>query len=67
MDEGDTLLVGRPWRVTRAKLDEEPNHESSEENQTRRATQLRDELSETVELELKWCVLSVAAQSYKGI
>jgi uncharacterized protein YidB (DUF937 family) len=55
------LLLRRPIGVP-AELDEEADHEADEEDETGGGTELGDEFSKAVELELKRCDLGVALQ-----
>jgi len=48
------------------ELDEEADHESNEEEQSRQSTSFGDQLSEIVELQLEWCFLGISPHRYVG-
>ena len=58
LNEGDALLVRRPI-IALSELDEEPDHERGEEDESSGAAQLGNELCEIVKLRLEGCVLRV--------
>ena len=58
LHEGNALLIRRPI-VALSELDEEPDHERGEEDESSGAAQLGDELCKIVKLRLEGCVLRV--------
>lgn len=62
LDKRNTLLIGRTGRFTRSELNEEAYHESGEKKETGQTSQLGDQFSQSVQLELERSILCVTSE-----
>lgn len=60
----DALLTCSALGLSLAKLHEEPDHKSDEQNEARRASELSDEFGEVIQFRLQRRILRLSPQRY---